>query len=175
MRANPLKIGPRTPPGIQTDPFFELRPAVATRGSPEGQKPAHQRPPRRKVTPTRRRTIVVVGPELPVPRAVEHQARDTPAPPTGAAPEPLGSSAAAGRARWLSRGPADLSCAGEQTKKIRFRFFAVFGLRGPFPGPGAAGNRPRMKNRVGWTPGGVRGPILSGFPSRARRGGRRGR
>ena len=43
--------------------------------------------------------------------------------------------------------------------------FAVFGLRGPLLGPGAAGDRPRMKNCVGWTPGGVRGPILSGFRS----------
>ena len=47
----------------------------------------------------------------------------------------------------------------------RPRFFVVFGLRGPFSGPGAFKNEPRMKNRVGWTPGGVRGPILSGFRS----------
>ena len=51
VRENPPKIGPRTPPGIQTDPFFELRPAVATRGPPEGQKAAHQWSPRRKSHP----------------------------------------------------------------------------------------------------------------------------
>ena len=34
---------------------------------------------------------------------------------------------------------------------------------GPFSGPGAFKNEPGMKNRVGWTPGGVRGPVLSGF------------
>ena len=34
---NRLKIGPWTPPGVQTHCFSELRPAVATRGPPEGQ------------------------------------------------------------------------------------------------------------------------------------------
>ena len=34
---NRLKIGPRSPPGVQTHPFFALRSAVATRGPPEGQ------------------------------------------------------------------------------------------------------------------------------------------
>ena len=53
----------------------------------------------------------------------------------------------------------------EGSKILRFRFFVVFGLWGPFLGPGAFKNEPRMKNRVGWTPGGVRGPILSGFRS----------
>ena len=57
VRANPPAVGPWTPPGIQTDSFFELRPAVATRGPPEAQKPAHQRSPQRKVTLTRRRQI----------------------------------------------------------------------------------------------------------------------
>ena len=39
---NRLKIGPRTPPGVQTDPFFALGAAVATRGPPEGQLPVSQ-------------------------------------------------------------------------------------------------------------------------------------
>ena len=58
-------------------------------------------------------------------------------------------------------------------KILRFRFFVVFGLWGPFLGPGAAGNRPRMKNCVRWTPGGVQGPILSGFWSGSKIEGRR--
>ena len=34
---NRLKIGPRTPPGVQTHQFFALGAAVATRGAPEAQ------------------------------------------------------------------------------------------------------------------------------------------
>ena len=64
--------------------------------------------------------------------------------------------------------------AAQQKKNLRFRFFVVFGLWGPFLGPGAFKNEPRMKNRVGWTPGGVRGPILSGLRSGVGGGGERG-
>ena len=38
----------------------------------------------------------------------------------------------------------------------RPRFFVAFGLRGPSSGPGVLKNGPRVKNCVGWTPGGVR-------------------
>ena len=67
-----------------------------------------------------------------------------------------------GAAGWST--PRAASSRGAK-KKLRFRFFVVFGLWGPFLGPGAFKNEPRMKNCVGWTPGGVRGPILSGFRS----------
>ena len=43
------------------------------------------------------------------------------------------------------------------------RLHALFGPRGPFWGPGAVGNRSGATQCVGWTQGGVRGPILSGF------------
>ena len=41
---NRLKFGPWTPPGVQTHRFPELRPAVATRGAPEGQKASYLDP-----------------------------------------------------------------------------------------------------------------------------------
>ena len=39
-----LKIGPRTPPGIQAQQFSEPRPAVATSWAPEGQKTSNLDP-----------------------------------------------------------------------------------------------------------------------------------
>ena len=42
---NPPKTGPRTPPGVQTHQFLELRPAVATRRAPEGHKTSNPEPP----------------------------------------------------------------------------------------------------------------------------------
>ena len=35
---NPLKMGPMTPPEVQTNQFSEPRPAAATRRGPEGQE-----------------------------------------------------------------------------------------------------------------------------------------
>ena len=40
----PLKVGPRTLPGVQTHQFFALGAAVATRRAPEGQEAANLDP-----------------------------------------------------------------------------------------------------------------------------------
>ena len=50
---NPLKTGPRTPPGVQTHQFFALGAAVATRGPPEGQEASNVDPQVSKFEPRR--------------------------------------------------------------------------------------------------------------------------
>ena len=59
---------------------------------------------------------------------------------------------------------AAVAAAVRRRRRRRRRFFGVFGLQGPSSGPGAIGNRSRMKHCVGQTPEGIRGPILSAPP-----------
>ena len=77
---------------------------------------------------------------------------------------------------WALRGSGELTTVPRRASLVLASWIRVgvgwgsevaqhlcFGVWGPFSGPGAAGNRSGVKHWPGWTPGGVRGPILSGF------------